>query len=199
MAEPTGGKVRFRDMDLTGLGPGAMKKIRKEIQIIFQDPYSSLNPKLTVGTAIMEPMAVHHKGQNRQERKRSALELLQRVGLDERYFYRYPHELSGGQRQRVCIARALSVKPAFIVCDESVSALDVSIQAQVLKLLKELREEFGLTYIFISHDLSVVRFISDRVTVMKDGKIVETGNTDEIYHHPKSGYTKNLIEAIPTQ
>ncbi len=197
LAEPTGGKVRFREIDMTGLGPGAMKKLRKEIQIIFQDPYSSLNPKLTVGTAITEPMAVHGKSQNRHERKRSALELLQRVGLDEKYFYRYPHELSGGQRQRVCIARALSVKPAFIVCDESVSALDVSIQAQVLKLLKELREEFGLTYIFISHDLSVVRFISDRVAVMKDGKIVETGTADEIYNHPKTDYTKKLIESIP--
>jgi peptide/nickel transport system ATP-binding protein len=142
-------------------------------------------------------MTVHGLHQGRREQYGEAVRLLERVGLDEKYYYRYPHELSGGQRQRVCIARALSVRPVFIVCDESVSALDVSIQAQVLKLLKELREEFGLTYMFISHDLSVVRSISDRVAVMKDGKIIETGTVNEIYHHPGSVYTKNLINSIP--
>ncbi len=152
-----------------------LKKLRKDIQIIFQDPYSSLNPKMRVGTAITEPMTVHGIGHNQHERREMAFELLEKTGLDKNCFYRYPHELSGGQRQRVCIARALSVRPKFIVCDESVSALDVSVQAQVLNLLNDLKEEFGFTYIFISHDLSVVKFISDRIAVMKDGKIVETG------------------------
>ena len=198
LIEPTGGKIRFRDIDLTGLRRGAMKKIRKDIQIIFQDPYSSLNPKLQVGTAITEPMAVHGIGRDRHDRRKMALSLLEKVGLDQKYFHRYPHELSGGQRQRVCIARALSLQPKFIICDESVSALDITVSTQVLKLLLELKEEFGFTYIFISHDLSVVNYISDRIAVMKDGKIVETGNTNEIYHHPKSEYTKNLIDSIPT-
>jgi len=198
LIEPTGGKIRFRDLDLTGIRRSAMKKMRKDIQIIFQDPYSSLNPKLTVGNAVMEPMTVHGIGSDRHERRKMALSLLEKVGLDQGYFYRYPHELSGGQRQRICIARALSVQPKFIVCDESVSALDVTIQAQVLKLLKELKNEFDFTYIFISHDLSVVKFISDRIAVMKDGKIVETGTADEIYHHPKCDYTKNLIASIPS-
>ena len=197
LIEPTGGKIRFREGDLMNLHRKTLKKLRKDIQIIFQDPYSSLNPKLSIGSAIMEPMKVHGIGHDARERRKMALELLEKVGLDQRYFYRYPHELSGGQRQRVCIARALSVQPEFIVCDESVSALDLTVQAQVLKLLKELKDEFGLTYVFISHDLSVVKFISDRIAVMKDGKIVETGNADEIYSNPKSEYTKNLIASIP--
>jgi peptide/nickel transport system ATP-binding protein len=197
LVEPTGGKIRFGERDITGVSLSALKKMRKDIQIIFQDPYSSLNPKLTVGSAITEPMIVHGVGHNQTDRREIVFDLLEKVGLDRRFYYRYPHELSGGQRQRVCIARALSVRPKFIVCDESVSALDVSVQAQVLNLLKELKEEFHFTYIFISHDLSVVKFISDRIAVMKDGKIVETGTADEIYRTPKSDYTKKLIAAIP--
>jgi len=172
---PSGGQVRFNGTDLRAIRRSDLKKLRKDMQIIFQDPYSSLNPKMRIGSALTEPMSVHRIGKNYRERKQAALELLHKVGLEEEYFYRYPHELSGGQRQRVCIARALAVRPKFIVCDESVSALDVSVQAQVLNLLKELKDEFGFTYIFISHDLSVVKFISDRIAVMKDGKIVETG------------------------
>jgi peptide/nickel transport system ATP-binding protein len=174
LIEPSGGELRFDGMDLMAIKRSTLKKLRKEMQIIFQDPYSSLNPKLTIGTAITEPMAVHGIGHDHRGRRKKAMELLEKVGLDRRFFHRYPHELSGGQRQRVCIARALSVEPKFIVCDESVSALDVSVQAQVLNLLKELKEEFGFTYIFISHDLAVVKFISDRIVAMKDGKIVET-------------------------
>jgi peptide/nickel transport system ATP-binding protein len=143
-------------------------------------------------------MNVHRIGHNQHERRELAFELLEKTGLDKKLFYRYPHELSGGQRQRVCIARALSVRPEFIVCDESVSALDVSVQAQVLNLLNDLKDEFGFTYIFISHDLSVVKFISDRIAVMKDGKIIETGMADEVYYFPQSEYTKNLIAAIPS-
>jgi peptide/nickel transport system ATP-binding protein len=175
LAEPSGGEIRFGGTDLRAIRRSDLKKLRKDMQIIFQDPYSSLNPKLRIGSALTEPMAVHRIGQNYRERKQAALELLHKVGLGEEYYFRYPHELSGGQRQRVCIARALAVRPKFIICDESVSALDVSVQAQVLNLLKELKDEFGFTYIFISHDLSVVKFISDRIAVMKDGKILETG------------------------
>jgi len=174
LVKPGSGEIRFGGLDLMAIKRSTLKKLRKDIQIIFQDPYSSLNPKLTVGTALTEPMAVHGIGAGHRERREKALELLEKVGLDQRFFNRHPHELSGGQRQRVCIARALSVQPKFIVCDESVSALDVSVQAQVLNLLKDLKEEFGFTYIFISHDLAVVKFISDRIAVMKNGKIVET-------------------------
>ncbi len=197
LAEPTGGKIRFGERDITGISLSDLKKMRKDIQIIFQDPYSSLNPKLTVGRAITEPMTVHGIGKNQHDRREIAFELLNKVGLDRRFYYRYPHELSGGQRQRVCIARALSLNPKFIVCDESVSALDVSVQAQVLNLLKDLKEEFHFTYIFISHDMSVIKFISDRIAVMKEGKIVEIGKSDEIYGAPKTDYTKKLIAAIP--
>lgn len=198
LIEPTGGKIRFQDRDLMEIHGRKLKRLRKDIQIIFQDPYSSLNPKMTIGAAITEPMTVHGIGRDQRERREIAFELLKKTGLDKKLFYRYPHELSGGQRQRVCIARALSVQPKFIVCDESVSALDVSVQAQVLNLLQELKEEFGFTYIFISHDLSVVKFISDRIAVMKDGKIIETGMADEVYRSPKSEYTKKLIAAIPS-
>ena len=198
LIKSTGGKIRFQGENLTEKDGRTMKKLRKEMQIIFQDPYSSLNPKMTIGAAIAEPMTVHGIGRDQCQRRDIALDLMEKTGLDKKFFYRYPHELSGGQRQRVCIARALSVQPKFIVCDESVSALDVSVQAQVLNLLKELKEVFGLTYIFISHDLSVVKFISDRIAVMKDGKIIETGTADEVYHSPKSEYTKNLIAAIPS-
>jgi peptide/nickel transport system ATP-binding protein len=197
LIEPSSGSLRFGELDLIAIRRSELKKFRKDMQIIFQDPYSSLNPKMTVGKAITEPMLVHRIGQSYSERKKKALQLLGKVGLGEPIFHRYPHELSGGQRQRVCIARALSVEPKFIVCDESVSALDVSVQAQVLNLLKELKEEFGFTYIFISHDLAVVKFISDRIAVMKDGKIIETGTAEEIYFSPKNEYTKKLINSIP--
>jgi peptide/nickel transport system ATP-binding protein len=173
LIEPTEGSIHFGELDLVAISRSAMKKLRKDMQIIFQDPYSSLNPRLTIGSAITEPMKVHKIGRNCSERREMAMQLLEKTGLERGHFDRYPHELSGGQRQRVCIARALSVRPKFIVCDESVSALDVTIQAQVLTLLKDLKEEFGFTYIFISHDLSVVEYISDRIAVMKDGKIVE--------------------------
>lgn len=198
LVNPTAGLLRFDNMDLVAISRCKLQKLRKDIQIIFQDPYSSLNPKMTVGNALTEPMAVHHIGTNHRERKEKALQLLEKVGLEKQHYDRFPHELSGGQRQRVCIARALSVEPKFIVCDESVSALDVTIQTQVLKLLKSLKEEFGFTYIFISHDLSVVKFISDRIAVMKEGKIIETGTAEEIYLHPKSEYTKKLIDSIPS-
>ena len=161
------------------------------MQIIFQDPYSSLNPRITIGEAIMEPMRVHNVFNNDTERKAKVMELLKRVSLLEQHFYRYPHEFSGGQRQRICIARSLALNPKFIICDESVSALDVSVQAQVLNLLNELKEEFNFTYIFISHDLSVVKFMSDRMIVMQEGKIVELGLADEIYANPKQHILNN--------
>ena len=167
------------------------------MQIIFQDPYSSLNPRIPVGKAIMEPMKVHGIGTSDKERKQKAIELLERVQLPSSYFDRYPHEFSGGQRQRICIARTLAVNPQFVICDESVSALDVSVQAQVLNLLKDLQKEFGLTYIFISHDLSVVKFMSDRIMVMRKGIIEEAGDAEDIYRNPSSDYTKSLIEAVP--
>ena len=174
-----------------------VRKLRKDIQIIFQDPYGSLNPRMSIGEAIMEPMQVHNILSNNNQRKEKVYELLQKVGLTEKQFGRYPHEFSGGQRQRVCIARALSLNPKFIICDESVSALDVSVQAQVLNLLNDLKREFKFTYIFISHDLSVVKFMSDRMVVMNKGKIEEMGDADDIYLNPKSEYTKNLISSIP--
>jgi peptide/nickel transport system ATP-binding protein len=171
--------------------------MRKKLQIIFQDPYSSLNPRLTVGSAIQEAMYVHDLHGSDKARKAKTLELLERVGLQEAHYNRYPHEFSGGQRQRICIARALAVEPEFIICDESVSALDVSVQAQVLNLLNELKRDFGLTYLFISHDLSVVKFMSDRILVMQQGKIVERGNAEEIYRNPQHPYTQKLIAAVP--
>ena len=174
-----------------------MRKMRKDLQIILQDPYSSLNQRLTIGDALMEPMRVHNIGQNDKERKQKALALLERVNLNESHFYRYPHEFSGGQRQRISIARALAVNPRFIICDESVSALDVSVQAQVLNLLNELKQEYHFTYIFISHDLSVVKFMSDRIVVMQSGHIVEQGDADAICNHPQTDYTQKLINAIP--
>ncbi len=171
--------------------------MRKDLQIILQDPYSSLNQRLTIGDALMEPMRVHNIGHNDKERKQKALDLLERVSLNESHFYRYPHEFSGGQRQRTSIARALAVNPRFIICDESVSALDVSVQAQVLNLLNELKQEYHFTYIFISHDLSVVKFMSDRIVVMQSGHIVEQGDADEICNNPQTDYTQKLIQAIP--
>ena len=197
LIEPTEGKVIFDDINLTGLASENMRKLRQRIQIIFQDPYSSLNPRITVGEAIMEPMIAHNIGKTNVERRRNVLSLLDRVGLDDKTFDRFPHQFSGGQRQRISIARALAVHPEFIICDESVSALDVSVQAQVLNLLNDLKKEFGFTYIFISHDLSVVRFMSDRILVMRKGKIVESGEADMLYNYPKESYTRELIGAIP--
>ena len=197
LIEPTAGKVLFDGVDVRSLHGKELRKMRKDIQIIFQDPYSSLNPRLTVGAALMEPLQVHGLFKDSKARKTHILGLLERVGLDTAHFYRYPHEFSGGQRQRIVIARALALQPKFIICDESVSALDVSVQAQVLNLLRQLQHDFGLTYIFISHDLAVVKHISDRMIVMKNGKIEEEGFPEDIYHHPKADYTKKLIAAIP--
>jgi peptide/nickel transport system ATP-binding protein len=167
------------------------------MNIVFQDPYSSLNPRLSIGQAVMEPMTVHKLYGNRKERKRKVVELLEKVGLKAEHFDRYPHEFSGGQRQRVVIARALAFQPKFIICDEAVSALDVSVQAMVLNLLNDLKKEYGFTYIFISHDLSVVRYMSDRIMVMQNGKIIEVGEADELFYHPKTSYTKRLLSSIP--
>ncbi|RZK55650.1 MAG: ABC transporter ATP-binding protein [Pedobacter sp.] len=197
LVEPTSGNIIFNGTDLTTLSKSELRNMRKDIQIIFQDPYSSLNPKITVGNAIMEPLQVHGIFKNDSERKALVLSLLEKVNLNADHFDRYPHEFSGGQRQRIVIARALALKPKFIICDESVSALDVSVQAQVLNLLRELQQEFGLTYIFISHDLAVVKHISDRMIVMNKGKIEEEGFPEIIYNTPKADYTKKLIDAIP--
>lgn len=195
--EPTEGKIYFQRNDLLRLKDEDMRLLRKDMQIIFQDPYSSLNPRITIGEALMEPMQIHNILSNNKQRKEKVYELLKKVGLEEKQFNRYPHEFSGGQRQRICIARALALNPKFIICDESVSALDVSVQAQVLNLLNDLKREFKFTYIFISHDLSVVKFMSDRMVVMNKGKIEEMGDADEIYLNPKSEYTKKLISSIP--
>ena len=192
-----GGSVWFNGKNLLELPNREMRAIRKQIQIIFQDPYASLNPRMAVGNAILEPMQVHKVLENDTQRKARVIELLETVGLHANHYHRYPHEFSGGQRQRICIARALAMNPKFVICDECVSALDVSVQAQVLNLLLELREQFGLTYIFISHDLSVVKFMSDRMIVMNNGKIEEMGSADDIYNNPKTEYAKQLIAAIP--
>mgnify|MGYP003369501604 CR=1 FL=1 len=197
LIEPTSGSVTYKGVNLMELSHKEMRKMRKDLQIILQDPYSSLNQRLTVGDALMEPMQVHGIGANDAERKRKAIALLERVSLNETHFYRYPHEFSGGQRQRISIARALAVNPRFIICDESVSALDVSVQAQVLNLLNELKQEYHFTYIFISHDLSVVKFMSDRIVVMQSGHIVEQGDADEICRNPQTDYTRTLLDAIP--
>jgi peptide/nickel transport system ATP-binding protein len=197
LIEPTSGSIILNGKDITHISTREMMVLRKDIQIIFQDPYSSLNPRITIGNAIMEPMQVHGILKNDAERKKRVIELLERVNMNEAQFNRYPHEFSGGQRQRVCIARAIALQPKFIICDESVSALDVSVQAQVLNLLNELKREFNFTYIFISHDLSVVKFMSDRMVVMNKGRIEEMGDADSIYNNPKTEYTKKLIHAIP--
>ena len=197
LIEPTAGKILFNGTDLAATKKKDLGLLRKEIQIVFQDPYSSLNPRLTIGSAIAEPLKVHGLFENDKTRKQKVVELLEKVDLRPEHFNRYPHEFSGGQRQRIVIARALALSPSFVVCDECVSALDVSVQAQVLNLLNELKQEFGFTIIFISHDLSVVRYISDRIMVMNKGKIVETGFADDIYRNPKSPYTQKLIAAIP--
>lgn len=195
LIEPTGGQVVFDGQNISKLNPGQLRQVRRQMQIVFQNPFSSLNPRMTIGAAVMEPLQIHNEGENPRER---AAYLLERVGLKADMMNRYPHEFSGGQRQRVCIARALALNPKLIVCDESVSALDVSVQAQVLNLLKELQDEFQLTYIFISHDLSVVKFMSDRIMVMNKGKIEEIGPAERVYRQPQQDYTRQLIASIPT-
>ncbi len=197
LIEPTEGQILYGDKDITGLDREGMRAMRRKMQIIFQDPYASLNPRMTIGAALMEPMIIHSLGSGREERLEMAGELMKKVGLDRAMLNRYPHEFSGGQRQRICIARALAVKPEFIICDESVSALDVSIQAQILNLLLDLQEEMNLTYVFISHDLAVVKFISDEVAVMYNGKVVEMNDAIGIYENPQHEYTKKLLSAIP--
>jgi peptide/nickel transport system ATP-binding protein len=194
---PTSGKIFYEGRDFTTVSKPDLRAMRKELQIVFQDPYSSLNPRLTVGAAIAEPLKVHGILSSDKNRRERVKELLDKVGLKPEHYNRYPHEFSGGQRQRIVIARALALNPSFIVCDESVSALDVSVQAQVLNLLNDLKKEFGFTVVFISHDLSVVRYISDRIMVMNKGRIEEIGDAENIYNHPQSAYTQRLIAAIP--
>ena len=193
----TSGTIRYKGEDITNVSSIKIREFRKDIQIIFQDPYSSLNPRITVGESIIEPMKVHKLFNSNEERKTKALQILERVGLPSENFYRYPHEFSGGQRQRIGIARTIAVEPKLIVCDESVSALDISVQAQVLNLLNELKDNFGFTYIFISHDLAVVKYMSDNLLVMNKGIIEEEGEADSIYENPKKAYTQKLIDAIP--
>jgi len=197
LIEPDRGEIYFEKTELLSLSHKALRPFRKKMGIIFQDPYSSLNPRISIGKAIMEPMMVHHIYKSNAERKQKALELMVKTGLKAEHFHRYPHEFSGGQRQRIVIARALALQPRFIICDEAVSSLDISVQATVLNLLNQLKAEFGFTYIFISHDLSVVRFMSDRIIVMKEGKIIETGDADDVYFNPQQPYTQELIAAIP--
>ena len=197
LEKPTEGEIIYNGIDLAKASSKEIRKLRKEIQIIFQDPYSSLNPRQTIQEIITEPLFIHKIGSNSKERKAIAAELLQKVDLPITALKKYPHEFSGGQRQRIGIARALALKPKIIICDESVSALDVSVQAQVLNLLNDLKKEFGLTYIFISHDLSVVKYMSDRLIVLKNGEMQEYGDADAIYEHPQTDYTRDLIAAIP--
>jgi peptide/nickel transport system ATP-binding protein len=193
----TGGSAIFEGRDLVAMADREYQAYKRRIQIIFQNPYASLNPRFTVGQILLEPMRIHKIGANDAERVEHAYYLLKRVGLPEQAFHRYPHEFSGGQRQRIAIARCLTMKPEILVCDESVSALDVSVQAQVLNLLQDLQDEFGMSYIFISHDLSVVKYISDQVMVMHHGSVVEMGDSDELYRDPKHPYTRQLLAAIP--
>ena len=196
LVEPTSGNVIFEGRDITKLNNKELREYRKQAQIIFQDPYSSLNPRICIGDAIAEPMMVHGIEKDAKKRRERVCHLLEEVGLEASHYQRYPHEFSGGQRQRICIARALAVNPKLIICDESVSALDVSVQAQVLNLINRLKKEFGFTYIFISHDLGVVRFMSDRVVVMYNGKIQEMNEADALFNNPQNDYTKKLIAAI---
>lgn len=196
LIEAKQGQILFEERDIMALPQKQIRQFRRDAQIIFQNPYSSLDPRMNIGEAVMEPLQIHGRGNHKQHTERAAY-LLQRVGLDADLMNRYPHEFSGGQRQRICIARSLALNPKFIICDESVSALDVSVQAQVLNLLKELQSEFGLTYVFISHDLSVVKFMSDRIIVMNRGKIEEIGTSENIYRQPQQPYTRQLISAIP--
>ncbi|HKP31503.1 MAG TPA: ABC transporter ATP-binding protein, partial [Chitinophagaceae bacterium] len=196
LVKPSSGTIRFNGIDITNLKESSLRPLRLSMQLIFQDPYSSLNPRMTIGAAISEPLKVH-KNLTAKERKERVLTLLEQVGLEPHHYNRYPHEFSGGQRQRIVIARALALEPSFIICDESVSALDVSIQAQVLELLNELKEKFGFTVIFISHDLAVVHYMSDRIMVMNKGRIEEIGDAEKVYRRPDSAYTQKLINSIP--
>jgi peptide/nickel transport system ATP-binding protein len=198
LIEPMSGQIIFEKQDITNLKGERLQKLRREMQIVFQNPFSSLDPRMKIGDAVVEPLLIHSVGKTKQQRRQRVTELLERVGLSADAINRYPHQFSGGQRQRICIARSLALNPKFIICDESVSALDVSVQAQVLNLLKELQSDFQLTYIFISHDLSVVKFMSDRILVMNRGQIVEEGTAESIYLEPKEEYTQKLIAAIPT-
>ena len=197
LEKATKGAIFYKGKEITTLKIKDLRSLRKDIQLIFQDPYSSLHPRKIIGEAILEPMEVHNIGGSRKQRKEKAMELLSRVGLETSYFYRYPHQLSGGQRQRVGIARTIAMEPKLVICDESVSALDISVQAQVLNLLNELKEDFGFTYIFISHDLAVVKYMADQLLVMNKGAIEELGDADEIYANPVKQYTKRLINSIP--
>jgi oligopeptide transport system ATP-binding protein len=196
LLKPTSGSVKFEGRELVGMSRGDVRRLRREMQIVFQDPYSSLDPRMTVGDIVGEPLVVHSVG-SRRDRRARVRELLDVVGFNPGFSNRYPHEFSGGQRQRIGVARALALNPKLIVCDEPVSALDVSIQAQILNLLKDLQNDFGLAYLFISHDLSVVRAMSDDIAVMKDGKLVESGTADEVYENPQSEYTKALLASVP--
>jgi ABC-type oligopeptide transport system ATPase subunit len=196
LLRPTSGSVRFDGQELTELEGEDLRRVRRDAQIVFQDPYSSLDPRMTVGNIVSEPLVVHKIG-SRRDRQVRVRELLDVVGFDPTYVNRYPHEFSGGQRQRIGIARALALSPRLIVCDEPVSALDVSIQAQIINLLKDLQREFNLAYLFIAHDLAVVRSVSDRIAVMHRGRIVETGPADEVYERPREDYTKALLAAVP--
>ena len=197
LIEPTAGKVIFDGVDLNSVSPARMRALRQRMQIIFQDPFSSLDPRMTVGQIIEEPLKIHRLCPDKKEREARVRALMKRIGIRPEYYDRYPHQFSGGQRQRVGIARALALKPELVVCDEPVSALDVSIQAQILNLLQDLQQEFHLTYLFISHDLSVVRYISDRVCVMFLGRICEIGDAEEVYSHPRHPYTKFLMDSVP--
>ena len=195
--KPTSGSVLFEGVELTSINSNELRRTRRRMQMIFQDPYASLNPRMTVGSIVGEPLEVHNIGSGRKERQERVQELLKIVGLNPYFINRYPHEFSGGQRQRIGVARALAVNPSFIVCDEPISALDVSIQAQVINLLEDLQQDLGLTYLFIAHDLSVVRHISDRIAVMYLGKIVELADRDELYANPMHPYTQALLSAVP--
>lgn len=197
LIEPTSGRLRYDGQNLLALKPEKMREMRRRMQIIFQDPYASLNPRMSIGRIIEEPLLTHKIGENRQERQSIVHSLMDKVGIRPEFYSRYPHQFSGGQRQRVGIARALALNPELIVCDEPVSALDVSIQAQILNLLRDLQKELGLTYLFISHDLGVVRYISDRVCVMFLGRLCEIGGTKELYQSPIHPYTRFLMESVP--
>jgi peptide/nickel transport system ATP-binding protein len=197
LIEPASGSIIYDGKDITNVNHEELRQLRKKMQIIFQDPYSSLNPRMTISDILTEPLNIHHVGGTKAQKFEMARELIEKVGLKSNQMNRYPHEFSGGQRQRICIARALMLRPEFVICDESVSALDVSIQAQVLNLLLDLQEEFGLTYVFISHDLSVVNFIADEVGVMYAGKIIEMDKASQIYKGAKEEYTRALLSAIP--
>lgn len=197
LLEPTSGKITLFDQDITHLSKKEMLPFRRDVQIVFQDPYTSLNPRQRVGDMLMEVLAIHHIG-DKNERMARALDIMAQVGLRPEHFYRYPHEFSGGQRQRIGLARALILDPKIVVCDEPVSALDVSIQSQIINLLKELQRKRGLTYLFVAHDMSVIRYISDRVGVMYLGHLVEEGDTDEVFDHPQHSYTRTLMSAVPS-